>query len=103
MMDITWLALGIVSLLAGVAIWKLSSQYRLNWYILSGLALGVALILFSVAWGVGAGWEARVSPNFAIGVAYDYRWIGVGELTDQVDDVSAGTQSVTLSLNWYMD
>jgi len=55
------------------------------------------------AWGIGTGFEARVSPNFAIGVAYDYRWIGVGELTDQVDDVTAGTQSVTLSLNWYMD
>ena len=55
------------------------------------------------AWGAGAGYELRVSPNFAFGVAYDYRWVGVGQITDQIDDVSAGTQGVTLSMNWYMD
>ena len=69
---------------------------------------GSAIPVFSksfggFAWGAGAGYEVRVSPNFAIGVAYDYRWIGAGEITDQFDDVSAGTQSVTLSMNWYMD
>lgn len=54
MMDITWFALGVLSLTAGVAIWKLSRRYRLTLIPLSGLVLGVVLVLFSIAWGMGA-------------------------------------------------
>ncbi len=54
MMDLTWFALGVLSLTAGVAVWKLSRRYRLTWIALSGLVPGVVLVLFSIAWGMGA-------------------------------------------------
>jgi hypothetical protein len=54
MMDLAWFALGVLSLTAGVAVWKLSRLYRLTWIAVAGLAPGVVLVLFSIAWGMGA-------------------------------------------------
>ncbi len=54
MMDFTWFVLGVLSISSGVAARKLSRQYRLTWIALSGLVFGVLLILFSIAWGMGA-------------------------------------------------
>ena len=54
MMDLAWFALGALTFASGIAIWRLSQRYRLNWLTLSGLILGVFLVLFSIAWGVGA-------------------------------------------------
>ena len=54
MMDLAWFALGALTFASGIAIWRLSQRYRLNWLALSGLILGVFLVLFSIAWGVGA-------------------------------------------------
>lgn len=56
-----------------------------------------------LGWGVGAGYELRVSPSFALGVAYDYRGVNVGELSNTFDDVSVATQGVVLTLTWYPD
>ena len=56
-----------------------------------------------LGWGLGAGWEVRVSPSFALGVAYDYRAVNVGSVTSILDDVSTATQSATISLTWYPD
>jgi hypothetical protein len=54
-------------------------------------------------WGAGAGYEIRVSDTFAIGAAYDYRWISVGEFAGVFDDTQAATQAVTMSFTWYPD
>jgi len=54
------------------------------------------------AWGVGAGYEFRVSPTLAVGVAYDYRDVSVGEVS-YFDDVSTAVQSATLAITWYTD
>jgi opacity protein-like surface antigen len=54
------------------------------------------------AWGVGAGYEFRVSPTLALGLAYDYRDVSVGEV-GYFDNVSTAIQSATLAVTWYMD
>jgi len=54
-------------------------------------------------WGLGAGFEVRATPTLAIGLAYDYRRIDVGEVGAYFDDVDARVQSVTLSLSWYTE
>ena len=54
MMDLTWYILGILSALSGYLMYEYSLKHPLNWISWSGLILGVFLVLFSVAWGVGA-------------------------------------------------
>lgn len=54
------------------------------------------------AWGVGAGYEFRVSPTLAVGVAYDYRDVSVGEVS-YFDDVSTAIQAATIAVTWYTD
>jgi hypothetical protein len=54
-----------------------------------------------LAWGGGVGWEARVSPSFAMGIAWDYRWTNVGEMAAILDNVTAENQMFTFSFTWY--
>lgn len=54
MMGLTWYILGIFSALSGYLMYDYSQKHPLNWISWSGLVLGVFLVLFSVAWGVGA-------------------------------------------------
>ena len=54
MMGLTWYILGILSALSGYLIYEYSLKHPLDWVSWSGLSLGVFLILFSVAWGVGS-------------------------------------------------
>ena len=54
-----------------------------------------------LGWTLGAGYEFRLSPKFALGALYDFRGADVGELTTVYDDVSASTQSFTVTLTWY--
>ena len=54
MMDLTWYILGILSALLGYLMYEYSLKQPLNWISWSGLISGVFLVLFSVAWGVGA-------------------------------------------------
>jgi opacity protein-like surface antigen len=56
-----------------------------------------------LGWELGAGYEVRVSPSFAIGLGYDYRGVNVGSVTSVLDDVSAATQTATVSFTWYPD
>jgi hypothetical protein len=54
MMSFTWYVLGV---LAGGSAWFLyqySRKQPLNWIGGAGLVTGIVLILFSIAWGVGA-------------------------------------------------
>jgi hypothetical protein len=54
MMSFTWYVLGV---LAGGSAWFLYQYSRkepLNWIGWTGLVSGIVLILFSIAWGVGA-------------------------------------------------
>jgi uncharacterized protein with FMN-binding domain len=53
-MDFTWYILGMLTGAAAIFLWKFSKQYRLNQLALGGLILGIFLILFSIAWSVGA-------------------------------------------------
>ncbi|NOQ18653.1 MAG: hypothetical protein GQ571_01640, partial [Desulfobacterales bacterium] len=53
-MDFTWYTLGVLTGAAGIFLWRLSKQYRLNWLLWGGLTVGIFLILFSIAWSVGA-------------------------------------------------
>jgi len=54
MMDLTWYILGLLTTASVIYILKLSKQYALNWIAYSGYGMGIFLILFSVAWSVGA-------------------------------------------------
>ena len=53
-MDLTWYILGILSGVAIYYIFMLSKKSASNWLLLSGVGAGIGLVLFSVAWGVGA-------------------------------------------------
>ena len=54
MMDLTWFILGALTGATLYAMYVLFQNYTSNWLSWSGLGLGAALILFSIAWGVGA-------------------------------------------------
>ncbi len=54
MMDLTWYILGVLSAFLGYLMYEYSLKQTLNWISWSGLISGVVLVLFSVAWGVGA-------------------------------------------------
>jgi hypothetical protein len=54
MMDLTWYILGVLTGFAAYASFLLSRKYSLSWLSLAGLGAGVVLVLFSVAWSVGA-------------------------------------------------
>lgn len=54
-----------------------------------------------LGWTVGAGYELRLTPKFALGALYDYRVADVGELTTYYDSVGTSTQSLTVTFTWY--
>jgi hypothetical protein len=54
MMDFTWYVLGTLTGAAIYGMYLLSEKFVLNWVSWSGLGSGAGLILFSIAWGVGA-------------------------------------------------
>jgi opacity protein-like surface antigen len=62
-----------------------------------------------LGWELGAGYEVRVAPSFAIGLGYDLRGVNVGSVstviddTDVLDDLQAITQTATLTFTWYPD
>ncbi len=53
-MDFAWYMLGILTGAAAIFLWRYSKQYRLNRLVWGGLTVGTFLILFSIAWSVGA-------------------------------------------------
>ena len=54
MMDLTWFFLGALSCAIVYGLYELSRKQRLNWLDWTGLILGAVLILFAIAWSVGA-------------------------------------------------
>jgi Na+-translocating ferredoxin:NAD+ oxidoreductase RnfG subunit len=54
MMDFTWYILGALTGAAVIYLWKFSKRYHLNGLAWGGLIAGIFLILFSLAWSVGA-------------------------------------------------
>jgi Na+-translocating ferredoxin:NAD+ oxidoreductase RnfG subunit len=54
MMGFTWYCLGLLTTASAIFLWKYSKRYDLNGLSWSGLILGIVLILFSIAWAVGA-------------------------------------------------
>jgi Na+-translocating ferredoxin:NAD+ oxidoreductase RnfG subunit len=54
MMGLTWSILGLLTTASVIFILKLSKKYVLNWIAYSGYGMGIFLILFSIAWSVGA-------------------------------------------------
>lgn len=54
MMGLTWYLLGLATTGSVIFMWKFSHRHALNWQAWSGFGFGIVLILFSVAWGVGA-------------------------------------------------
>ncbi len=54
MMDFTWYALGVLTGATAYAYFLLSRKYSLGWLSWAGLGTGSVLILFSIAWAVGA-------------------------------------------------
>lgn len=69
MMMITFYIVGILA--AGSAWWliRLSQRYQINWIPLTGLAIGIAMILFCIAWSVGSALEG-VPRAAAMGVVF---------------------------------
>jgi len=54
MMAFTWYLLGVLTIGTGYFLYEYAKKNQLDWFPLSGLILGISLILFSIAWGVGA-------------------------------------------------
>ncbi|MGI9535489.1 MAG: hypothetical protein ACR2PB_00360 [Desulfocapsaceae bacterium] len=55
MMDLTWYILGTLTGAIIYGMYLLSSKYIIsNWWNLAGIGAGAGLVLFSIAWGVGA-------------------------------------------------
>ena len=54
MMDLTWYVLGALTGVIAYFLYELSRKITLNWLSWSGLIVGSFLILFSIAWSVGA-------------------------------------------------
>ncbi len=54
MMDLTWYLLGALSCAIVYGLYELSQKQRLTWLDWTGLILGAVLILFAIAWSVGA-------------------------------------------------
>ena len=54
MMDLTWYLLGALTGIMAYTFYELSKRYTLNWMTWAGLGTGAILILFSIAWSVGA-------------------------------------------------
>jgi hypothetical protein len=53
-MGFTWYFLGLLTTGSAIFLWHFSKRYQLNRLAWSGLALGIVLILFSMAWAVGS-------------------------------------------------
>ena len=54
MMDLTWYILGALTGVTIYGMYLLSRQYVSNWWNWTGVGAGAGLVLFSIAWGVGA-------------------------------------------------
>ena len=54
MMDFTWYILGVLTGAVAYSLYLISKKTTLNWLLWSGLIVGNALILFSIAWVVGS-------------------------------------------------
>ena len=54
MMDLTWYILGVLTGAIAYVLYELSRKITLNWLSWSGLIVGSFLVLFSIAWSVGA-------------------------------------------------
>jgi hypothetical protein len=54
MMGLTWFILGFLSAGSVIFYRELSKRYRLNWILFCSYGAGVVLVLFSIAWSVGA-------------------------------------------------
>jgi hypothetical protein len=54
MMGLTWYILGLLTTGSLIFLWKFSQHYAFKWHTWSGFVFGIVLILFSIAWGVGA-------------------------------------------------
>lgn len=54
MMGVAWYLIGTLAALSVYLMYVYSRKHPLNWIAWSGLILGVTLVLFSFAWGVGA-------------------------------------------------
>ena len=53
-MGFAWYILGLLTTASIIFLWKFSKRYAFNWLAWSGFGLGVILVLFSIAWAVGA-------------------------------------------------
>ena len=54
MMNLTFLGLGILTIVSAALLVALSKRYRLNWIAWGGMGLGIGLILFCIAWSTGS-------------------------------------------------
>ena len=54
MMDLTWYILGALTCAIFYGLYELSKKQRLSWIHWSSLIFGAVLVLFSIAWSVGA-------------------------------------------------
>jgi len=54
MMGLTWYILGVLTAGSGYFLYEYSKSNRLHWFYTGSLAGGIFMILFSIAWAVGA-------------------------------------------------
>jgi len=52
------------------------------------------------AWGAGTGYEWRIAEEVGLGLAYDFRWIMLGDLGDR-QDVNAFNHNLSVNMNYY--
>jgi Na+-translocating ferredoxin:NAD+ oxidoreductase RnfG subunit len=95
MMNLTFLGLGILTIVSAALLAKLSKRYRLNWIAWGGMGLGIGLILFCIAWGTGSVLEG-VPRAASMGVVF-FGFPGIVLITITLKYIDAKLDKITAS------
>ncbi len=93
MMNLIWLSLGILTVVCAALMVNLSRRYRLNNLAWGGMVLGMALILFCIAWGTGSILEG-VPRAAAMGVVF-FGFPGIMLLTITIKYIDSRLEKIT--------
>ncbi len=93
MMNSVWFGLGVMTVVCMALMKNLSARYRLTIYAWGGMGLGMALILFCIAWGAGSVLEG-VPRAAAMGVVF-FGFPGIVLVTVTLKYIDARLEKIT--------
>ncbi len=93
MMNLIFLALGILTIVSAALLVKLSKRFRLNWIAWGGMGLGIGLILFCIAWSTASVLEG-VPRAASMGVVF-FGFPGIILLTVTMKYIDAKLDKIT--------